>query len=280
MAMKKAKKSETLPAVKEEVPTSNLPAYLAGYTGPTGTEGIESDDIALPRIKIGQDMTPAVQNKELVRGDLYLNITSEKIVGPGEKLEVVLLARNKEYILWRPQQDNGGGILARARPVQTPKGVRYAWDKPNQSFEVKIGGKAKVIWKTKTYIDEDNLDQWGSEVPGDKDSGKAATAHHNYVVAMPSTGALAAFSLAKSQDKKAKALNAMLKQSSAPMWARKFNVWTVDDKDDAGHEFKNIEFRPNGFVTPEQFAAYNDMAQGFAGRNFTADEPEEASKAL
>ncbi len=252
-----------------------LPDFLQGYKGPTGTEGIESEDVTLPRIKIGQDMSAEVQEGRLERGDLFLNVTGEKMVGPGQKLDVVLLARNKEYILWRPRKDNGGGILARARPVQTKDGVRYAWDKPNTTFDVKVEGKVAVKWKTKTYIDEDGLGDWGSEIPGDKDSGIAATAHHNYVAFLPSLGALAAFSLSRTAAGKAKDLNAILKQrTDVPMWGRKFTVETFKDHRDE-NEFFNIKFLPNGFVERADFTGYDAMAKGFQNKGFIVDQSDD-----
>jgi hypothetical protein len=72
-----------------------------------------------------------VQDGELERGDLYLNLTGDVIAPAGERLPFIVLAKGVEYILWRPRKDNNGGILARAKPVHTPDGVRYQWDKPN-----------------------------------------------------------------------------------------------------------------------------------------------------
>lgn len=268
--MAKAKtKPGTDVAVRKVGTDVSVPDYLQGYKGRTGTEGIESTDVTIPRIKIGQDMTEEVQDGTLARGALFLNVTKQVLAEPGAPMPFTPLWRNKEYILWRPRKDNGGGILARAKLVQTKDGPRYQWDKPNQSFEVKIEGKTKVVWKTKNFIDEDGLDQWGSEIPGQKDSGIAATAHHNYLVVLED-GLVAAFSLSKSQAKKAKDFNALLKLSSAPMWARKFNATTIDEKNDQG-TFKNVKFDNAGFVDAETYARYEAMAAGFAGRSINVD---------
>src|SRR3990167_3069662 len=212
--MAKNAKKNTAVAVRKggAVAPANLPKFLQGYKGPLGTETIDSGDVTIPRLKIGQAMSDEVKAGQVSEGDLFLNVTGEVVAAAGDPLSALIVARQKEFILWRPREDNGGGILARAKPVRDKGVTRYRWDKPNQSFEVKVGGKVKVTWKTKEFIDQDGLDQWGSEIPGDKESGIAATAHHNYVVMLPEhNNVVAAISMSKSGVKKAKDLNAALK---------------------------------------------------------------------
>lgn len=248
-----------------------LPAYLQGYTGPRGTEGIEAADVTIPRIKIGQGTSEEVKDGTLEEGDLFLNLTKEVLAENGKPLRFVVIARAKEYILWRPRKDNGGGILARAKPVSTKDGTRYKWDKPNTEFEVKIDGKVKATWATQEYIDEDGLDQWGSEIPGNADSGIAATAHHNYVVLLLDNDEMvAALSLSRSSAKKAKDFNALLKLGSAPMFARVFTATTVDEHNDQG-DFKNVKIENAGYVDEEQFGRYKGMFDAFTGRQINVD---------
>lgn len=252
-------------------PDANLPAYLAGFKGPTGTENIDAGDINIPRVKIGQSTSEEVKAGDVGYGDLFLNIDGQILTKAGVPLPFVIVAQAKEYLLWRDRK-NGGGIMARARPVSTPEGKRYAWDKPNQKFENKVGGKTAVTWQTKKYIEEDGLDQWGSEVPGNKDSGIAATAHHNYVVVFPTLGdMIAGLSLSRSAAKRAKDLNAMLKMGSGPLAARQYEVITVDDKSDEG-PFKNVKFKPAGHVSEAQFIRYQQLADNFAGKVINVDQ--------
>jgi hypothetical protein len=250
-----------------------LPSYLQGFRGPTGAEDIDSGDITIPRLKIGQSMSEEVKSGKVKEGDLFLNVTGEVVAKAGTTLEAVLVARGKEYILWRPRKDNNGGILARAKPVNTDDGKRYAWDKPNQTFDVKVEGKIAAKWKTGKYIEDDGLGEWGSEIPGDKDSGIAATAHHNFVVALPTLGNMvAALSLSRSQAKKAKDWNAVLKMSPAPICARKFNISTVSETS-GENEYKNFDIKPAGFVDEDAYRnIYAPMAQSFVGRSLNVDQ--------
>lgn len=264
-----------VPAVKKD---AALPAFLQEYKGRTGAEGIESNDVTIPRVMIGQAMTQAVKDGELEEGDIYLNIGHEKLADAGKPLPVVILATIKEYILWRPQEDNGGGVLARARKVVGRDGeTRFKWDKPNQSFEVKVGGKVKVVWKTKEYIDQDGLGEYGSEIPGDSESGRAATLHYNYIVALPSQDdMLAAVSLSKSKERKGRDLNSLLKRQAQakniPIWSLAFNLSSVDDKNQSSQEYKNVEFTNNGYVPDDKFAFYTNIANSLASKNVTFDE--------
>lgn len=270
------RKTGTSVAVKKSggvtVVDPKAPAYLQTYNGPTGAEGIESADITIPRIKLGQGTSEEVKDGTLKEGALFLNLTKDVLAEPGKPLRGIVIARSKEYILWRPRKDNGGGILARAKPVHTKDGVRYQWDKPNTKFEVKVDGKIKVTWTTKKFIDEDGLDQWGSEIPGNADSDIAATAHHNYVLVLPDHGDLvAALSLSRSQAKKAKDFNALLRLGTAPLPSRVFTFTSIDEHNDQG-DFKNIKVENAGFVQDkDQFEKYLDMFKGFSGKIVNVD---------
>lgn len=266
-----AKKNEV------EVVNPNLPAYLQGYTGPTGAEDIETDDITIPRVKVGQGLSPEVTEGRVAIGDLFLNVTGDVLAASGQDLEIVIIARSKEYILWQDRLFDGGGILARAQRVSVDGEVRYAWDKPNQSFTNKIKGVLPVTWETKTYVDENDMHRFGSANPEDPDSYPAATVHHNYVVMLPQHGNMvAALSLSNSQVKKAKDLNFMLNTGEAPIWARKFLVRSIDDtSSDGKNEFKNLRFVPDGFVDEGTAARTKGLFEQFATMNYTVDQSDE-----
>ena len=261
------------------VDAGGVPAYLADYKGPTGSETIENEDVSIPRIKLAQSMTPEVQQGTVPLGALFLNITGQVLAEPGKPLRVVPVVQGKEFILWKDRQFDGGGIFARAKKVfdSEIKKVRYLWDKPNQTFENKIKGIQKVTWNTLTYVDENGMDAFGSANVDDPDSHPAATAHHNYVVVLPDHDNLVcALSLSNSGVKKAKDFNAMLKMGNAPIFARVFNCKSVDETNPAGDEFKNYEFQPAGFV--EETATFEftkGLYESFSERGFTVDQSDE-----
>jgi hypothetical protein len=140
-------------------------------------------------------------------------------------------------------------------------------------FDVKIDGKIAVSWKTKTFIDEDGLDKWGSEIPGDPASKIAATKHFNYVVLLPTKGNLiVGLSCSKTASGPAKDFNGIMKIGAQPLQARVFTLETVDDKR-GNDKFKNVKFRPAGFVTNgADFVRYQQMADTFKTRVSDIDQ--------
>lgn len=283
---KAAVKAEETKAVAV-VGGAQLPSFLQGYQGPLGNEGIESNDISIPRLKIAQAITQEVKDGELKEGALFLNVTGSSVWNPGDApLPAIIVAQAKEFILWRPRKD-GGGILARAKAVKDKGVTRYRWDKPNSKFNVKVDGKTSVTWETKEYIDQDGLDQWGSEIPGNKDSGIAATAHHNYVVVLPTLGnMIVAVSMSKSQVRKAKDLNAVLKmvRPDVPISAKVFTLASVDDKNQNGEEYKNWAVKPESedklVVSDESLFKFADgVKKGFEQTGFTVDQSDSSGEA-
>lgn len=251
-----------------------LPAYLQDYQGPTGAEGIDTEDITIPRLVFAQALTPAVKDGKVKDGDIFLNITQETLAAKGDPLVIVPLITYKEYLLWKDRKDGGGGLLARATAVNLNGETKYAWDQPNTTFDNKIGGKKAVKWETGVYVDDDdrNLKVWGSSDPDDASSPPAASVHHNYIVRLPEFGnMIAAMSLSVTQVKRAKDFNAMLKLGTAPIWSRKFILSSEEDKSDSG-EFFNVRFRTYGHVTEQEMAENEDVIKSFSNINVKFDQ--------
>lgn len=247
-----------------------LPAYLQEYAGAIGTEGISNDDVSIPRIKLAQALTPEVQDGAVSAGDLFLNVTGEVLATAGKPLRFIPVATGKEYILWSPER--GEGILARAKRVRHGASVRYEWDKQNEEFSVKFKNGPKVTWKTERFVEDNNMHKFGSAAG--PDSGPAATAHHNIIAVLPDHGDMVvALSLSRSQEKRAKDLNAMLKMSSIPIFARVFEVKSVDERSGSGDEYKNYKFSPAGFVEDQgKFEMFKSIYEGFSDGGFSVDQ--------
>lgn len=256
------------------VTDNQVPAYLRDYQGPTGAEGIDSDDLTIPRIYLGQGMSPAVKAGKVSEGDLYLNITETALAEAGEPLLIVPLIRSKEFLLWRNRDDDGGGVMARAVLDRTTG--KFVWDKPNQTFDT-IYGKPpkKVSYTTGVDTDDDDLTQWGSAFPDDPDSPPAAAVHYNFIVMLPEhDGMIAGMSLSKTQVGRAKDFNAMLRLGSTPIFARQFVVTSEDDKR-GNNVFKNYRFRPAGFVDEATMLSNKTIIDSFEGTNVSFDEASE-----
>jgi len=268
--------------VEEKTPT--LPSYLQDYQGATGQD-FERADVAIPQIKIGQGTSDEVKDGIVDEGALFLNVDGTELAAPDEELEIVVVAKSSEYILWRDRKFEGGGIMARAPKVRLPDGTtKHKWDQPNTEFENKIGGMVKVTWKTGTYVEDDGLGEWGSENPDDGDSKIAATKHYNYVVYIPSMELIASLSLSRTATKPAKQLNALLMMGKAPIFSRLVRVRSFTDQRN-GDKFKNWRFRnpkvkdgERQFVDEATFEITKSLFQRFEQEGFVVDQSGETGE--
>ena len=242
---------------------------LSKYQGRTGAEGIEDRDVIIPRLKIGQALSDEVKKGQVKEGDLFLNIDARPLWTPGEPaLQMHVIAQSKDYVLWRDRNDDDGGIMARAVAVKEGGIIRYKWDKPDTEFTTMLGGKMKVVWKTKTYtveVDrrrgqepddperEDTLASWGSEVPDNPDSKPAASANHNYLVMLPSAdNAIAVMTLTRTGSRIAKKLNSSIRSGTANgtvMPLLRFRLSTFEDTSGL-KPFRNWFIVPDGVILP------------------------------
>jgi len=235
---------------KQEVATQEeIPSWMKEYEG-QGQADIQQHEMEMPRLILMQAMSPMVKDKKAQEGDLIHSITNQILCPAGEKLRFSVVFQGSEYILWR-DREAGGGIMARAARVVHNGRVRYKWNRPNTVFEDKIGGMVGVHWRTKTFIDEDGLDQWGTQIPSDPESKPAATLHLNYIICLRDhEDNLVALSMAKAAAKPGQKLGTMLKMGVAAIFLRNFILETFIDQ--AGeNRFANYHFEPDGLILDE-----------------------------
>jgi hypothetical protein len=220
------------------------------YQGSRGTEDISSTDVNIPRLKMCQALTPEVKDGLAKSGDILHNITKQVYCPLGERIELIPVCFDKQYLLWRDRNYQGGGIMARGTKVILPDGsIRYQWAEADQYKEFdNVVGKVRVKWTTGRFVEDNALTEFGSSIPGQPDSGPAATLHYNYVFILPQFGhQMVAVSLARTAARKAKDLNAIVKMGAAPIWARRLEVTAIKEQKDA-NEWFNWFFQPAGLL--------------------------------
>jgi hypothetical protein len=253
------------------------------YRGETGTEHMGQDDFTIPRIHLGQGLSPAVQAGKVKEGDLYLNIDEVALEQP---VLIVPIIASKEYLLWRNRDVEEGGVMARA--TYNPKTKLFEWDQPNTKFETVYGKPPKkVVYETGDAFDSqdtEGLHTWGTAFPEDPDSPPAATVHHNYVVLLPEHDMMiAGMSLSRSSLSRARNFNTMLHFGSGsgnPMWYKAYSLSSESDKS-GNHTYMNYSFRPAGNSTDEQREYAAMVRDSLIGRvSFDESEPSQEDDSL
>ena len=163
----------------EIVPFGITPDYLPAVSKSSGMENLGKDDYKTPRILLLQGLSPQLTNfPETARSGHFWHTGLN--VSLGDEFTFVPALVNKRVILWRPRNDNNGGILAFSRD-----GIK--WDTGgNQDHSVKLKDrKERVTWSTNKDVSSSRLTEFGSADPDNADSGPAATIIYEYLCYLP-----------------------------------------------------------------------------------------------
>lgn len=248
---------------------SSLPAFMDEDIG-RGHENIGSEDLETPRIKIMQALSPELETYNDIRPGIFFHAAAEMDLG--KSVLAVPVYMDKRYILWNPR-DSGGGILARA-----DDGIH--WSPPNMDFTVKLdkkNGGDTVTWRTKDTVARSGLANWGTTNPDDTNSPPAATLMYNYLLAFPDNPDLmpAVFTFQRSSLKKGKRFNTKLKTIRAPIFGLVFNFNVVEDQNNVGQKFYNVEPVGAGMIQDKDlYIEYKNLNKAFTEAGFNIKDEE------
>lgn len=251
-----------------------LPDYLTGNEV-SGLDELGASDYKVPRIKLLQALSPETREfgGEAIPGHFWhtgLNVDM------GDKLEFVPLIARKRVIVWRPQTDNGGGMLAFSANGKD-------WQSGgNQRFTINLKGvKNPVIWETKGNVQQSKLLEWGSSNPDDPNSAPAATMSYEYLCYFPNNSELgiAVYSCNKTALPKAKQFNTQLliqANQKKPTYCLNVSLASKQEVDGANSWYVPT-FRVSGTVSKEIYAQTSQLAKQHA--NYAADVEQEGEAA-
>lgn len=153
----------------------DAPDYLPANVKNLGTEALDRDDVKTPRIVLLQALSPQIRSFPGVAIPGHFWHTGMNI-SLGNTFNFIPALVGKRVILFRPRDDNDGGILAFSRDAKT-------WQTgANQKFKVQIKNKEEpVIWETGKDVESSGLAEWGSMNPDDAHSPPAATLIYEYL---------------------------------------------------------------------------------------------------
>jgi hypothetical protein len=231
-----------------EVQEHQLPAFLEADAGKNmGMEKLGQSDVAIPRIKLIQGLSPEKETFNDLREGDFFHLAAEKIIPQPFIITPIFI--DKRYILWRPR-GQGGGILARANDA-------VHWQPANQKFTVqldkKMGGHV-VCWETKRTVEESGLDEWGTSNPNDSTSQPAASLMYNLLVAFPLNPEFspAILTFSRTGIKYAQNLNMKLMSLNRPIFQSLVEISSNKDSGPEG-DFYSISTKLSGLIGVTKF---------------------------
>jgi len=235
-----------------------------------GKENISKDDIEIPRLKLMQGLSPELQEFDGLKAGYFFHPAAEFIFD--KPFRAVPVFMDKRYILWRPR-DAGGGILARA-----DDGIH--WSPAQGKFTVQLDkkdGGDTVTWSLARTVQESGLNVWGTLNPNDPNSPPAATEMYNYLLAFPDEPDLmpAVLSFQRSSIKIGRRFNTKLKTVRAPIFGTIWEFRAVEDSNNRGQSFFNIDVRSAGLISEDGlYQQYRSMYETFSARGLAIKDIE------
>lgn len=193
------------------IPFDQETDYPVSVSKTTGMEGLGKDDFKTPRIILLQGLSPELgMFEDVAKKDQFWH--NGMNVSLGEQFIFVPVVANKRVILWRPRNDQDGGILAFSKNGKN-------WDSgANQTFKVKIRNKKEPVeWRTGKDVLSSRLTEFGTSNPDESQSAPAASIVYEYLCYLPDHPELSpcVLGVSKTALPNGKAFN-----TSLAMWAR------------------------------------------------------------
>lgn len=204
------KKTTTEVTVKQD----QLPAYMRQGTA-RGSERVDSEDIALPRIDVIQDLSP--QHKESkpeyipgAKPGMLFNTLTNELYPDG--VTVVPVWYNKEYNVWKDLKKGGGFFGSWPKEEKAEAEAKAASDPDLECVDTPV----HVV----LVVDENGDPQYEATVP------------------MP-----------KSKKKCNRAWNSLIMLHGGDRFSRAYRLSSVEDKNPEGQEYLNFRVALQGFAS-------------------------------
>jgi hypothetical protein len=227
--------------------SDQLPDWMRDQTGaPRGAEDVTADDLVIPRLELVQSLSPCRKRNDPAfiegaeEGMLYNNVTRE-LYGPSVIVFPVFF--RKEYVVFKDRKKGGG-------------------------FRGAFGSEHEAITAKDNLPDGEGND---CEV--------VDMAQHFCLLANPLNGRVdeIVISMSKSKLKVSRRWNSVMRLTGMDTWARAYEVSGIQDSNDKGEDFYNLNVKQLGFASKpihdKALALYESIKAGKAQVNRdTVDE--------
>lgn len=265
----------------KEVATANvnaLPAYLQDKKKEHRVGNIDHTDKIVPRVKLLQAISPELEEypDAAKAGQFWHTIASESL---GNELRAVPVLLRKTYVLWSPRNDDRG-ILARA-----VDGLN--WDNAGMEFTVKPKNSPhNVTYKLGNTVHEVTqegvpaLSEFGSSIPGDKNSPPAAALTYEMLWLFPDFRLLSPAMIinTRSSVKPAKDLINKIDIRPVDHFYQQYKITISKEQGDEGPYF-NYKYLPDGYADEDVGTYAKELFDTYSAIEFRAnDESSEPEK--
>ena len=215
---------------------------------PRGLEGIERDDVIVPRIAIGQSTSKRVQDGELHAGSLYNTISGEAFARESKPyLEFIPIAFAKSRRLWDRENKDSSTCMSNDAIVSVA-GKRCATECPYGAYE------------------------WGQDEKGNR-LAPACTMYFNYLSLISPYDAMfpVSISMGRTSAKTAKQFNSFLMMTGEDIFSRIYAISTELKENQKGR-FHIFKLKAIGRPALDIYKKAEALASRMAGMTYTIHE--------
>jgi hypothetical protein len=232
-------KAATQVAKKEQAGTVAVPDYIKQGMN-RGSENVGMEDLVIPRLEVIQALSPAIKKSDpaYIEGaeqGMLFNSVTRKLYGHNAVVCPVFF--RKEYLVWKDRKAGGG--FRGAFPTLEEAQIRINQEDDPEQFTAQETAQQFCL-----LLDD-------------------ATGETEEIVV----------SMSRSKLKVSRAWNALIRMNGNDRFTRIYNVFAVEDSNDKGDDFWNLNVQTLGFAPVEVYkkgeALYESVKRG--ERNVVAD---------
>lgn len=201
--------------------SQDVPDYLKNQQGAgRGSEGVNIEDMVLPRLEIVQSQSPIKDTNEDAKEGFLFNTATNEVIG--DVAYFVPVSFRKEFIVWKDKEE-GGGFFG--------------------SFQSESDAVNRLNEKVEDGERREFLEVVDTPV------------HFGLLVSPAGDFApqQIAISMAKSKAKVSRRWNSVIAMCGGDRFSRVYKITTVKDKNAKGQSFFNFAVQPAGFVPKEVY---------------------------
>lgn len=212
--------------------SQDVPDYIKNQTGAgRGSEGVNIEDMVLPRLEIVQSQSPIKDTNEDAKEGFLFNTATNEVIG--DVAYFVPVSFRKEFIVWKDKEE-GGGFFG--------------------SFQT----EAEAVQRLNQKVEDDNERREFLEV--------VDTPVHFGLLVSPSREfppQQIAISMAKSKAKVSRRWNSVIAMCGGDRFSRVYKITTIKDKNAKNQTFFNFAVQPAGFVPEDIYKIAEETYEVF-----------------